>query len=141
MQRVDGQTVYKAQTLPSLGLGPLVGDTGPGPNAVQGSFQAAAQNVILGREGKAQNTAPFIPQPAESQTQYNFPVSPFSGPGSGTGRGGAEADGSCVPLLPIDLILSGRLLTGNVAEARDRLTRGQRRMGWPGPERLAGGGL
>lgn len=25
MQRVDGQTVYKAQKLPSLGLGPLFG--------------------------------------------------------------------------------------------------------------------
>lgn len=68
MQRVDGQTVYKAQKLPSLGLGPLIGDTGPGPNAVQGPFQAAAQNVILGPEGKAQNTAPFIPQPAVSNT-------------------------------------------------------------------------
>ena len=39
-------------------------------------------------------------------------------------------------LLPVDLILSGRLLTGNVAEAQDRLRRGQRGMGWPGPERL-----
>ena len=43
-------------------------------------------------------------------------------------------------LLPVDLILSGRLLTGNVAEAQDRLRRGQRGMGWPGPERLVGVG-
>lgn len=87
MQRVDRQSISR-QTLPSLGLGPLVGDTGARPNAVQGPFQAAAQRFILGPEGKAQNTVPCIPHLLSLKHNTASPCRHHS-----QGWSGVQADG------------------------------------------------
>lgn len=87
----DRQSIRRRHS-PAWALILLFGTRAPDQMPSKAHSRLQPRGVILGPEGKAQNTAPFIPHPAESQTQYNFPMSsPFSGPGWGTGRGEAES--------------------------------------------------